>query len=187
MSRSTRLPLLSLVVLVLATVAVAADDISTPGLPPAVAEQLPTVRIRGGGELTFFGLSVYDARLFRDVSARGEVTIDEPFALQLIYKRRLYGELIAARSVEEIAKLGYGSTEQRTRWGEMLKQILPDVDDGDSLTGVNIPKRGVRFYHNGKLIGTNDDRNFAQAFFAIWLDPRTSEPTLRKQLLGEVP
>jgi hypothetical protein len=64
-------------------------------------------------------------------------------------------------------------------------QILPDVDDGDSLTGVNILLRGVRFYRNGNALGAIEDREFAQAFFAIWFDPRTSEPVLRTQLLGE--
>jgi hypothetical protein len=68
-----------------------------------------------------------------------------------------------------------------------LKKILPDVDAGDFLTGVNVPKLGVRFYQNGQPIGAIDDLEFAQAFFGIWLDPRTSEPVLRKQLLGEMP
>ena len=86
-----------------------------------------------------------------------------------------------------MTKLGYGTTEQRARWGELLKKMLPDVDAGDFLTGVNVPQRGVRFYQNGKPIGSIEDREFAQAFFGIWLDPRTSEPALRKQLLGEAP
>jgi len=167
--------------------AAAAAVTSTPELPPAVVAHLPEVTIRGGGELTFLGLSIYDARLHRDAAARGDCAPDEPFALQLVYKRRLYGERIAARSVEEMSKLGYGTAEQRARWGELLKKILPDVDAGDFLTGVNIPKRGVRFYQNGEPIGVIDDREFAQAFFGIWLDPRTSEPVLRKQLLGEIP
>lgn len=69
----------------------------------------------------------------------------------------------------------------------MLRQMLPDVQDGDSLTGINVPQRGVRFYKNGRSIGVVDDGDFARAFFAIWLDARTSEPKLRRQLLGESP
>ena len=132
-------------------------------------------------------LSIEDAHLYRDASARGECAPDEPFALQLVYKRHLYGERIAARSVEEMSKLGYGSAEQRAAWGERLKKILPDVDAGDFLTGVNVPELGVRFYQNGQPIGAIEDREFAQAFFGIWLDPRPSEPVLREQLLGEMP
>ncbi len=187
MSRNTRLSLLSVVLFAFATSQVTAEVTVAPGLPPAVAAQLPEVRIRGGGVLTFLGLSIYDARLYRSAGANGDCAPDEPFALQLVYKRRLYGALIAERSVEEMTKLGYGTSEQRTRWGELLKQMLPDVNNGDSLTGVNVPMRGVRFYQNGNAIGAIDDREFARAFFAIWLDPRTSEPALRKQLLGESP
>jgi Chalcone isomerase-like len=185
MSLSTRLSIRSFFLAALIAVAASAADIGSPGLPPAVAAQLPEVRIRGGGELTFLGLSIYDARLYRDAAARGDCAPDEAFALQLTYKRRLYGERIAARSVEEMTKLGFGTAEQRAHWGELLKKILPDVDAGDFLTGVNVPRRGVHFYQNGKPIGAIDDREFAQAFFGIWLDPRTSEPALRKQLLGE--
>jgi hypothetical protein len=184
MSRSTRLSRLSVAFFALAA-AVATADIPMSGLPPAVAQLLPEVRIRGGGELAFFGLSIYDARLYRIASARGECAPDESFALHLIYKRRLYGDRIAARSVEEMTKLGYGTAEQRVRWGALLKKLLPDVNEGDSLTGVNVPLLGVSFYQNGKPLGTIDDREFARAFFAIWLDPRTSEPALRRQLLGE--
>lgn len=186
MSRSTRLSPLSLLLAVFMTAATAVE-IDTPGLPAAVSAQLPEVTVRGGGELTFLGLSIYDARLYRDANARGDCAPDEPFALQLTYKRRLYGDLIAARSVEEMTKLGYGTAEQRARWGELLKKMLPDVAAGDFLTGVNVPRRGVRFYQNGNPLGAIYDREFAQAFFGIWLDPRTSEPTLRKQLLGEAP
>jgi hypothetical protein len=160
-------------------------DLPPSGLPPAVAQLLPEVRMRGSGELAFFGLSIYDARLYRHASARGDCGPDEAFALQLTYKRRLYGDRIATRSVEEMTKLGYGSAEQRARWSTLLRQLLPDVNEGDSLTGVNVPLRGVSFYQNGKPLGTIDDRDFARAFFAIWLDPRTSEPVLRRQLLGE--
>jgi len=39
----------------------------------------------------------------------------------------------------------------------------------------------------GTPIGTIEDPEFARASFAIWFDPRTSEPVLRRQLLGETP
>jgi Chalcone isomerase-like len=44
-----------------------------------------------------------------------------------------------------------------------------------------------RFYLDGKLLGEIADVEFAQAFFAIWLDPRTSASNLRKQLLAIQP
>jgi hypothetical protein len=41
----------------------------------------------------------------------------------------------------------------------------------------------ARFFFNEQPIGEIDDPAFARAFFAIWLDPRTSEPSLRSALL----
>ena len=95
------------------------------------------------------------------------------------------GAMIAERSVEEIAKLGYGTPDQRARWGALMKQIFPDVVDGDCIIGLNLPQSGARYYYNGKPIGEIQYREFAKAFFGIWLDPRTSEPALRKKLLSE--
>ena len=139
-------PLLSVAIVAVGlTVMASTPTPGTPGLPPAVAEQLPEVRIRGGGELTFFGTVDLRARLYRSPGARGDCAPDEPFALSFLYKRRLNGDRIADRSVEEIARLGYGTTEQRARWGAQLRQMLPDVSDGDRLTGVNVPRRGGAF------------------------------------------
>ena len=134
--------------------------------------------------MTFFGLSIYDGHLFRTADGRGWSS-NEPFALQMVYHRHLYGSRMAERSIQEITKLGYGTPEQRALWSTLLKRIFPDVVAGDRLTGVNLPSRGVQFFRNGHSIGAIEDREFAHAFFAIWLDPRTYEPALRKRLLGE--
>ena len=68
-----------------------------------------------------------------------------------------------------------------------MKGIFPTVGKGDRLTGVNVPSRGAAFFHNGRPIGEIVEPAFAQAFFGIWLDPRTSRPDFRSRLLGERP
>ena len=186
MSRISRLSLLSLAFAIVMVGGISAGP-AAPALAPGIAAQLPQVKVQGGGELTFLGLSIYDAHLYRPGNARGEWSPNEPFALQLVYHRSLKGSLVAARSMEEMEKQGSCNAEQRVLWGAMLTKILPDVDAGDRLTGDNLPRRGVQFYQNGKLIGNIDDLAFARAFFGIWLDPATSEPALRQQLLGIVP
>ncbi|NCV32462.1 MAG: hypothetical protein EBW05_05955 [Betaproteobacteria bacterium] len=45
--------------------------------------------------------------------------------------------------------------------------------------------RSCRFIHNRQLRMDLNDAAFAKAFFGIWLDPRTTEPALRKSLIGE--
>jgi hypothetical protein len=174
--RSLALPLFLLVTG--ATVA----EVNAPPLAPSVLALLPEVALRGRGELTFFGLSIYDGYFW---SPTPDWSPQQPFALELVYHHPFQGADIAKRSVVEITRLGYGSPEERARWSEQMERVFPDVSVGDRLTGVNLPDKGVRFFRNGRMLGEIDDCQFARAFFAIWLDPRTSEPALRQKLLGE--
>ena len=181
--RPGRVRLLSAVAgALLAVAAPVSASVPAPPLPPAVTSIAPSLELRGGGELTFLGLSIYDAYYWSRVR---DVAPDQPFALDLHYHRKLDGGAIADRSVEEIAKLGYGSAEQRERWREAMRRIFPSVSKGDRLTGLHLPEGTARFFHNGRPIGDIADPLFARAFFGIWLDPRTSRADLRRKLLGE--
>jgi hypothetical protein len=136
----------------------------------------------GAGTLRWFGLRVYDAELRAGVRPVGYA---HPFALTLRYARTLEGSAIAERSLEEIEALGFGSPGERAAWGAAMRALFPDVAEGDTLTGLHLPGRGARFFHNGRLLGEIDDSHFSRAFFSIWLDPRTRAPSLRAALLGE--
>lgn len=162
-------------------VAVATSATVAPRLPEAAATLLPGASLRGTGELTWFGLPIYDAYYW---SSERVYDPRRAFALDLHYRHALDGDRIAQRSSDEIARLGFGSASERQRWGELMKRLFPDVRKGDSIVGVNVPGEGVRFFHNGAPIGGVDDARFAEAFFAIWFDARTSRPDFRRQLLG---
>ena len=178
--RATVVALATLVTIGTASVAGASAD-RAPPLPPDVARLAPGLRPLGGGLLTWFGLAVYDAWYW--VAARGWPDAG-PYALDLHYHRDLVGARIAERSVDEIAKLGYGTTVERARWGERMAQLFPDVRRGDRLTGVSLDGGSVRFFHNGAPIGDIADPGFAHAFFAIWLDPKSTRADFREKLLG---
>jgi hypothetical protein len=152
-----------------------------PPLPAGVRELAPNLEARGGGQLTFLGIAIYDGWYWS--AARGWPA-DVPYALDLVYHRDLDGEKIAQRSTEEIAKLGYGTPEQRARWGALMTRIFPDVRKGDRLTGVHTDTGAVRYFYNGRPIGTIDEPGFARAFFGIWLDPKSSRADFRQKLLG---
>ncbi len=184
MSRSTPWLLLSSALLLAPALSIAAE-VRVPPLPAAVMSIVPNLEAKGGGEMTFMMLPVYAAYFYCVERGHCGWSPEQPFALQLVYHRSLVGAKIADRSVQEIAKLGYGTSDQRAHWGAQMKAIFPDVVDGDRIVGLNLPQAGARFFYNGKPIGEIPDREFAKAFFAIWLDPRTSEPALRKKLLNE--
>jgi hypothetical protein len=155
--------------------------INAPPLPPAVVALAPGLAPQGGGEMTFFGLSIYDGWYW----APGHGwKLDAPFAIDLHYHRKLDGTLIANRSVNEIEKLELGTPEQLSRWGEAMRRLFPDVAQGDRITGLFLPPGIVRYFVNGKPVGDIVDPSFARAFFGIWLDPKTSRADFRKLLLG---
>ncbi len=145
-----------------------------------IRDLVPKAALVGQGRFTYFGFHVYDGMLF---APEGRVVADQPFALELTYARDLKGLKIAERSIDEIAGLGVGSEAERSAWLPLLTKIFPDVRENDRITGVWAGARAV-FFHNGRPAGEITDAKLARAFFAIWLDARTSAPAFRKKLLG---
>jgi hypothetical protein len=153
--------------------------------PPAEVDgDLPGARLRGEGRLRFFGLHVYDALLWATQPLHAVDVERAALALELRYARMLRGGLIAERSITEMRRVGSFDDEQAQRWLAVMKQLFPDVNAGDRITGVHRPGEGARFHVNGRLVGEVRDPLFARLFFGIWLSPRTSEPQLRAALLG---
>jgi hypothetical protein len=155
-------------------------------LPEPVRSYLREAKIAGPGRLTWFGFHVYDANLYvpRDFDERAPFA--RPFVLELVYARKLSGGAIADTSRDEIARMRFGTEEQRARWHAQMSALFPDVDKGRRLAGVYLPGAGARFYFEGSPRGSIDDPEFARAFFSIWLDERTRAPRLRDQLLQQL-
>jgi Chalcone isomerase-like len=170
-------------VILLAGIALSAlaSDARVLRLPPDAARTYPALSEVGTGTLRWFGFHVYDARLWLGST---RPSADRPFALALRYARDFEGRKIAEASIEEIERLGFGTAQERARWLDEMQGLFPDVREGHELAGLNIPGRGVRFYLDGRTIGEVMDPEFARAFFAIWLDPRTKAPSLRVALLN---
>ncbi len=179
-----RLPVRALAAAALIAAALSAGAVSPPALPVPLADPQYGVRFKevGQGRLKWLGLHIYDARLW---AADGSFAFDRPFALAIRYARDFKGTRIAETSAEEIARLGFGTAEDRERWTAQMKRMFPNVAAGHELVGVNLPGKGVRFYHDDKRVGEIDDPEFARAFFSIWLDPRTRAGELRTALLGQ--
>lgn len=162
--------------------AVAAD---APGPARALLEP---ARLVGEGALRWFGLRVYDARLWVGPRGFDPARLDaRPFALELRYARSLSGAAIAERSAAEILRLDLASESEHRDWRAAMVAIFPDVGAGDRIAGVFDPATGTRFYLNDDPIGRVADPAFARAFFAIWFDRRTAAPALREALIGSAP
>ncbi len=152
--------------------------------PPEVAAELPGARAQGEGQMRFFGLRVYDVRLWAGEPASATTWPTLPLALELEYARELRGTAIAERSLKEMERQAEIAADTGARWLAEMARLFPDVTAGDRITGVHRPGTGARFFVNGRLRGEVLDADFARLFFGIWLSPRTSEPALREALLG---
>ncbi len=143
------------------------------------------LRAKGEGTLRFLGLPIYRARLWVAPQFDARDYAAHPLALELTYERGFSAAAIAQRSLAEMRRIAPVSEAQAARWQQALQAALPDVQQGDRLTGRYQPGQGVRFELHGRSTGAVDDADFARLFFGIWLAPQTSEPGLRAQLLGE--
>lgn len=155
-----------------------------PETPAWLRAGVPGATLVGQGRLTFFGLKVYDARLWAAPGFDAARFEQLPFALALTYLRGLKGPLIAERSIKEMRPLNGFDERREAVWLARMTELFPDVGDGDTLAGLHVPGVGARFVLNGQPRGQVDDPLFARLFFGIWLSPQTSEPVLRQALLG---
>lgn len=144
---------------------------------------LPEARPVGGGEFTWFGLSLYSARTWSPVTP---LAWTQPFALELTYHRRLSRDTLVEASLDEMRRLQGDRLSAATleRWAAVMREAFVDVQPGMRITGVYLPGTGCRFYVDGQLRREVGDAEFARAFFAIWLDPRARDGQLRQRLSG---
>ncbi|MGE5451815.1 MAG: hypothetical protein ACM3VZ_08245 [Acidobacteriota bacterium] len=182
--------LLGLAATPLALIAPRADamNATVTSLPPAPSEVttgLIQAQLLGRANLRFFGLLVYEARLWTAPAFDPLRYDSQAFALELEYARKLNGPDIAERSIAEMRRVGDFSEAQSKAWLAFMMQAFPNVGAQDRLTGLHDGRGGVRFFFNGKQTAATQDKDYARLFFGIWLSPKTSAPALRASLIGQ--
>lgn len=146
-----------------------------------IYKSIPDAQKIGEGRLSFLVWDVYDATFYAP-SAKWQQ--NKPFALSLHYLISLKGKDIAHRSIEEMQKQGFKDEEKLAKWKEQMIEIFPDVQKGSELTAIFKPGKSTDFYYGDRFIATINDADFSKHFADIWLGEKTSEPLLRKKLLG---
>lgn len=145
----------------------------------AVVEQAQ-FKLVGSGQLTWWGMTVYDAALY---SPDGAYRSDRPHAIEIKYRFSFSREQLARKSLQEIERI-HGPPADREAVLEQLNAVLRDVAGGDRITSIHYPGRWAEFYSEDVELGRIEDAALAAAFFSIWLDPATREPDLRAGMLG---
>lgn len=172
-----------LLALLLAALGLTATDAEATVLPEPVRALVPDAQWTRTGEarLRKFTFHIYDAALW---SAGASWSPAAPFALSITYARSIESRDLASRTQAELERIGRWDRAEAARWSAELARAFPDVQPGDRIVGVFVPGQPTRFYFNDTLYSSIEDPRLAEAFFGVWLDPRTSEPELRRRLLG---
>lgn len=134
----------------------------------------------GSGQLTWWGMTVYDAALFAPAGIYRPETLH---LLEITYRFSFTQAQLASRTLEEIERL-YGKRSDREAVLAQFRSVFPDVAPGDQITALHRPGEGADFYRGDAPLGWITDAALAAEFFSIWLHPATGEPGLRSQLLG---
>jgi hypothetical protein len=143
----------------------------------------------GSGEMRWFGMQIYQARLLSGEGRYDGMGASGPLALAIQYKRNISRDRLVdttGREWERLAKeLGLPDRTVVDAWLKELAAIWPDVAPGDRITALVEPGGATHFYGNQGLLGTIPDPEFGPAFLGIWLHPETTAAGLRAGLLGE--
>jgi hypothetical protein len=153
-------------------------------LPEPVKASMPDAKKLGNSKFTWFGLHVYDAQLWSSVAGNQFDYKQHPSWLELKYGRDFEGSDIAEQSREEMEKIGGSSEEKLKAWEKKLAEVFPNIKKGDTLSALFLPGKAMQFFHNGKPLAVMNDMELARSFMGIWLDSKTSEPDLRRKLIG---
>lgn len=175
---------LAAVVALSRTAPVNAQTASAGDVPPEVAAAVPGARLQGSGTLRVLFFRVYDARLWHGEQVVGADFMAAPLALEAVYARSVGGQELVEETLKQLHLQSPFDEATGTRWRQRLQVLLPTVKEGDRLTVVNEPGRGLQMFLNGRATGRIDDPRLAGLFLGIWLAPQTSQPALRQALLG---
>lgn len=146
---------------------------------------LSGLQTHGQYHLTWFGISVYDIKLW---TAEPPFTfnlqrVDQPIALDIRYRIDVDADDLIEETRDQWEELSLLDDEAK-QWLDDLQTMWPNIKDGDRLVMHVDEQQHTRFYFNGALVGTIENERFAPRFAAIWLAEGGEYPQMRRALLG---
>jgi len=155
----------------------------------------------GEGQLKVLFWKVYKAEFYTEGHEYSETQY--PKALKLTYQRDIEKKEFIDVTKDQWVQLNSHYQErlvsetQEEQWLNQLKNIFPTIKDKDIILFILTKDKQAKFYlrtfdnkknqyqQNFQSIGTILDPEFGDYFLSIWLSKNTSEPKLRKQLIGQ--
>lgn len=156
--------------------------------PAAHAADWLAWRRVGEATLTWGPFTVYHSQL-RTPNGRYDGP-QQDRALIITYQRDIDREALVDATRDQWQAQGILQQEPRSEaWLRMLQGIWPDVAPGSQLAFVVRGGEGQFWYRASAAqtaftpLGPRQSAAFSTRFLAIWLDPRTTYPELRQQLI----
>jgi hypothetical protein len=119
---------------------------------------------------------------------KDQVLADVPRRLEIEYFWSIPASGFAEATLEGIEK----NVEPETFWTlrpeiERFNRFYADVKAGDRYQLTYLPGRGTELALNGEGRGVVEGAAFAAALFSIWLGDEPFDPSLKRQLLEDLP
>jgi len=150
------------------------------------ASALPQLTKLGEGEMSFLFWTLYHAELYVDELPYQQD--DYPKLLKIEYFKNINKDDLLNATKEQWQHIGINES-LITDWLAQLKNIWPDIYEGDQLI-IYVNGEGQSIFYSDisdvstQELGVINDQYFGPAFLDIWLSEKTSEPELRVKLLG---
>ncbi len=177
--------LFAVLLLILISSSVYAKDISL-STSETIEHSLDETNFISIGQTTFTVLfwDIYTSQLF---TTSGEYPLrdnNDHLLFDINYLTGIESEDLIKRTIEQWQHLGILKDKYQV-YIPMLEGMWPDIEEGDNLSILIEQDRSI-FYFNKQYLGVIDDAKFGEMFLAIWLSEKTSQPSLRSELLSKV-
>lgn len=149
--------------------------------PTGVHASGDTWRMHGEARMSVLFRTIYDIRLY----TTGDPTMfrfpgQQPYKLELHYRMNIPASLLLRETRKQWQAQ---DVDAPPAWISTLQATLPSVKAGDRLA-LEVARDGSTLLHNDVPVARLEDQDLVEAFAGIWLAAGTSEPALRRQLLG---
>lgn len=131
---------------------------------------------------SFLFMDVYTSTL---ETPSGQYVRGEAARLTNMYHMNFSGEELYASTREELVRVSGESEAVIDGWLEQLKGKYPNIKDGENIRATFDGKETMVLNHNGSDFVTLKGRDFALAFFDIWLSDKSRSSSFTEALLGE--
>jgi len=142
-------------------------------------EDLHEWRQLGSGNLSFLLRPVYEATLYVTDNSF-HFPSAAPFKLEIHYRMNIRGAWLLRETLKQWQAQ---QIQASPTWISALETALPNISKGDRLT-LFVREHEALLMHNDSLLASFKDVALVEAFAGIWLAENTTEPDLRRNLLG---